>query len=46
MVGVLCEPVSLAVRADGLLADLALQGVLQNVVAHTTYQLRQERGHV
>lgn len=39
VIGVLREPVTLAVRADRLLTDLALQGILQNVVAHSAYQL-------
>lgn len=46
VIGVLCEPVALAVRANGLLANLALKGVLQNVVAHATNQLGKERRHV
>jgi hypothetical protein len=46
VVGVFCEPVPFAVRADGFLTDLTLEWVLQNVIAHTAYQLWQERSHV
>ena len=46
MVGVLGEPVALAVRADRFLAHLALQGVLQDVVAHPAYQLGQECSYI
>lgn len=41
-VRVLHEPVRLAVTAERLLAVLALDGVLQDVVADTADQLRQE----
>jgi hypothetical protein len=39
VVGVLREPVALAVGAYGFLTDLAFQGVLQNIVADTADQL-------
>ena len=46
MVGIGREPLSFAVGADRLLADLALQRVLQDVVAHPAQQLRQERSYL
>lgn len=45
-VGVLHEPVGLAVAAEGLLAVLALDGVLENVVADSTDELGEEGLHV
>ena len=42
MIRIFREPVSLAVGANGFLADLALQGVLEYVVADTAYQLGKE----
>jgi hypothetical protein len=46
MIWVFSEPVSLAVRAYGFLADLALEGVLQYVVAHPADKLGEESCHV
>ena len=46
MIRILSEPVSLAVGAYGFLADLALEWVLEYVVADAAYQLRQERCHI
>ena len=46
MVRVLGKPVALAVRADGLLADLTLQRIFKDVVAYTTNQLGQECSYI
>ena len=46
MIGVLGEPVALAVGADGFLADFALERILEKVVADAADQLGQERSHV
>lgn len=46
VIRVLSEPVALAVRADRLLAYFALEGVLQYVVTHATYELGQECSHI
>ena len=46
VIRVLRKPVSFAVGANGFLADLALEWVLEYIVAHAADQLRQERGHI
>jgi hypothetical protein len=46
VIGVLCEPVTLAVRADRLLADLALQRILKDVIAYTAYKFGQESSDI
>ena len=46
VVRVLGKPVALAVRADGLLADLTLQRIFKDVVAYTTNQLGQECSYI
>ena len=46
VVRVLGKPVALAVRADWLLADLALQRIFKDVVAYTTNQLGQECSYI
>ncbi len=40
MVRVLGKPVALAVGADRLFTDLALERILQNIVADTAYEFR------
>ena len=46
VIRVLCKPVTLAVGADGFLTDFALEGVLENVVAHPADELREESRHI
>jgi len=46
VIWVLCEPVSLAVRADWFFADFTFKGVLQDVIAYATNKLRQERCYI
>ena len=46
VIRVLCKPVTLAVGADGFLTDFALEGVLENVVAHPADELGEECCHI
>ncbi len=46
MVWVLCEPVSLAVRAYWFFADFTFKGILQDVIAYAANKLRQERCYI
>lgn len=46
VIRVLGEPVSLAVGADGFLADLALERILENVVADSADKFGKKRSHI